>query len=43
MNEYLSELEESSVRTLRELVDWNKEHAAEELPEGKLIRTGIPS
>lgn len=35
MDGYLSAyLEESEVRSLRELVDWNKAHAAQELPEG---------
>lgn len=35
MDEYLSAyLEESQVRSLSDLVDWNKEHAAQELPDG---------
>lgn len=34
MDEYLSSyLEESQVRSLRELVEWNKAHATQELPE----------
>lgn len=36
MDEYLSAyLEESQVRSLSDLVDWNKAHAAQELPGGK--------
>lgn len=35
MDEYLtSYLEESQVRSLSDLVDWNKAHAVQELPDG---------
>jgi hypothetical protein len=34
MNNYLSHLKESPVRTLEELIRFNKEHADKELPEG---------
>jgi hypothetical protein len=36
LNEYLSELPGSPVKSLEELVEWNKEHAAEALPTGNL-------
>lgn len=37
MDEYLSAyLQESEVRSLRELVEWNKAHAPQELPEGNV-------
>lgn len=39
LERYLSELEWSEVRTLAEVVAWNKAHAAVELPPG----TGFPS
>jgi hypothetical protein len=35
MNEYLASLKESPVRTLEELIKYNKVHAEKELPEGK--------
>lgn len=36
MDEYLSTyLEESEVRSLRELVDWNTAHTSQELPDGR--------
>ena len=39
LEHYLSELESSEVRTLAEVVAWNKAHAVVELPPG----TGFPS
>ena len=35
LDEYLIGLDSSPVRTLEELVAWNKEHAAIELPPGR--------
>lgn len=36
LNEYLSELPGSPVKSLEKLVEWNKEHAEEALPIGIL-------
>jgi amidase len=35
MNNYLSGLEKSDVKTLKEIVEWNRQHADEALPSGK--------
>lgn len=32
LNNYLEDLEESKVRSLQEIIDFNKAHAKEELP-----------
>lgn len=32
LNAYLQDLEESQVRTLQDIIDFNTEHATEELP-----------
>lgn len=37
LNRYLETLESSQVRNLRELVDWNRQHADIELPQGTRI------
>jgi hypothetical protein len=37
INEYLSQLEASTVHSLQELVDWNSEHAEQALPDGQFI------
>lgn len=37
MNEYLSELQASQVRSLAELVEWNQEHADDALTSGPYI------
>ncbi len=39
MDNYLSNLKESKVKSLQELVDWNKAHAKEALTEGKIYPT----
>jgi hypothetical protein len=35
MNQYLDSLKTTQVRTLKELVEWNTQHAEEALPAGK--------
>lgn len=41
MDEYLSAyLEESEVRSLSELGNWNKAHASQELPHGSTTSSG---
>ena len=34
MNEYLESLTSTEVRSLGELVEWNRQHADQELPKG---------
>lgn len=34
MNEYLSKLPGSPMKSVKELVEWNKKHAEEALPAG---------
>ena len=36
LNDYLSRLPGSPVKSVEELVEWNKEHAEEALPEGDI-------
>lgn len=36
MNNYLSGLEKSNVKSLKEIVQWNQQHADEALPSGKV-------
>lgn len=38
-NRYLETLDSSQVRNLKELVDWNRQHADKELPKGTGILT----
>lgn len=38
-NRYLETLDSSQVRNLKELVDWNRQHAERELPKGTRIST----
>lgn len=37
LNRYLETLDSSSVRNLKELVDWNRQHADKELPKGTRV------
>lgn len=41
LNRYLETLDSSSVRNLKELVDWNRQHADKELPKGMRISTNL--